>query len=168
MRIDRGIPTAPTVSGGSLAWQNVASVTISATSGTDSGSGLAGYQYRLSIDGGASWGSPVSGAAATISAQGETLVQFRSIDLAGNVSAWAPGTTDATDTVRVDRTPPVVPTVSGGSLAWQSVNSVTISALRVDRHLGRLRPLRAANLDRRRRDLDVADDRGRSHDHRPR
>jgi hypothetical protein len=128
VRIDRGGPSAPTVSGGSLAWQNVSSVTVSATAGTDGGSGLAGYQYRLSIDGGASWGLAISGAAATISGQGETLVQFRSVDLAGNTSAWAPGTPGATDTVRIDRTPPALPTISGGSLAWQSVNSVTISA----------------------------------------
>ncbi|HEY7814420.1 MAG TPA: hypothetical protein VIC62_14355, partial [Nakamurella sp.] len=128
VRIDRGAPTAPTVSGGSLAWQNVSSVTVSASGGTDGGAGLAGYQYRLSIDGGASWGAAVSGSAATISGQGETLVQFRSVDLAGNVSAWAPGTPDSTDTVRIDRTAPVLPTISGGSLAWQSVNSVTISA----------------------------------------
>ena len=128
VRIDRGAPTAPTVSGGSLAWQNVSSVTVSASGGTDGGAGLAGYQYRLSIDGGASWGAAVSGSAATISGQGETLVQFRSVDLAGNVSAWAPGTPDSTDTVRIDRTAPVQPTISGGSLAWQSVNSVTISA----------------------------------------
>ena len=46
MRLDRTAPSAPTVAGGSLSWQNLASVTVSATGGSDTMSGLTGYQYR--------------------------------------------------------------------------------------------------------------------------
>ena len=128
VRLDRGLPTAPAVSGGSLAWGSAAPVTVSASGGTDSGSGVAGYEYRTSNDGGATWLAPVAGAAAAVSADGETLVQFRSVDASGNRSPWAPASPTAGSTVRIDATPPSAPTVSGGSLGWQSVPSVTVSA----------------------------------------
>ena len=128
VRLDRAAPTAPTVSGGSLAWQSVPSVTVSAAGSTDSGSGIAGYEHRTSTDGGTTWLAPVGGAAVTVTADGETLVQFRSVDSSGNRSAWAPATPNAGSTVRLDDTPPTAPAVSGGSLAWQSVPSVTVSA----------------------------------------
>ena len=65
--------------GGSTAWQNVASVTVGAAGWTDAGgSGFAGYEYRLSTDGGATWGSAQPGSSYTESGQGETLVQFHS------------------------------------------------------------------------------------------
>ncbi|MGN6380696.1 MAG: beta strand repeat-containing protein [Gaiellales bacterium] len=129
VRIDGTPPTAPHVGGGSLAWQSAASVGISASGSTDSGgSGLAGYQYRTSTDGGHTWSSATSGATATISAQGSTVVQFRALDGAGNQSAWAPAAPDATDTVKLDRTPPTLSGVSGGSLTWRTSGSVTITA----------------------------------------
>lgn len=128
-RIDRTLPTAPAVSGGSLAWQSVPSVDISATASTDAGgSGLAGYEYRTSTDGGQTWSGPTAGPTATISADGTTLVQFRAVDAAGNDSAWAPAVPDATDTVRLDRTAPTLSGVSGGSLTWQNAASVTVKA----------------------------------------
>jgi hypothetical protein len=40
-------------------------------------------------------------------------VQFRSVDAAGNVSAWTPATTGATDTVMLDRTAPTTLAVLG-------------------------------------------------------
>ncbi|MFN8121542.1 MAG: choice-of-anchor C family protein [Thermoleophilia bacterium] len=128
VRLDRTAPTAPTVSGGSLSWQSVASVTVSATGSTDTGgSALSGYQYRTSTDGGATWGSATSGSSLTVSAEGETLVQFRSVDGAGNTSAWTPASSGATNTIRIDRTAPTNATASGGSLSWQSVASVTVT-----------------------------------------
>jgi hypothetical protein len=128
-RIDRANPVAPTsVTGGSLNWQSVASVTITPAGGSDSGSGLAGYDSRTSTTGGTTWSSPVAGNSLAVSAEGTTLVQFRSRDVAGNVSAWAPASAGAGDTAAIDRTAPTVPTVTGGSLSWQAVASVTISA----------------------------------------
>ena len=123
VQIDRTSPTNPTVGGGSPAWQSVASLTISASASTDAGgSGLAGYQYRTSTDGGATWSSPLLGGTAVVSAEGETLVQLRAIDGAGNTSGWVG------DTARIDRTLPTSPTVGGGSSAWQSAASVDVSA----------------------------------------
>ncbi|MFN8121538.1 MAG: choice-of-anchor C family protein [Thermoleophilia bacterium] len=127
-RIDRTIPVAPTVSGGSLSWQSVASIAITASSSTDTGgSSLSGYQYRTSTDGGTTWGTATSGSTATITAEGETLVQFRSVDGAGNTSAWTPASATAGSTARIDRTAPGAATVSGGSTSWQSVASVTVT-----------------------------------------
>jgi hypothetical protein len=128
VRIDRTSPTVPSVGGGSLAWQSAASVTVTASGSTDAGSGLAGYQYRTSTNGGITWLAPVTGASAVVTAEGETLVQLRSVDAAGNSSAWAPSTPDATSTVRIDRSGPAAPAVTGGSLAWQSIASATVSA----------------------------------------
>ena len=128
-RIDRTTPTAPTVTGGSLSWQSVASVTVTGAGSTDSGgSAVSGYEYRTSTDGGTTWDTPTAGASTAITAQGETLVQFRSVDGAGNASAWTPASATAGSTVRLDRTAPAAPTVSGGSLSWQSVASVTVTA----------------------------------------
>ncbi len=127
-RIDRTNPTAPTVAGGSLSWQNVASVDVTASGSAGGASGLAGYEYRTSTDAGSTWGSATSGASVTISSEGETLVQYRSLDTAGNASAWTPVSATAGSTVRIDRTDPGAPTVTGGSLSWQSVASITISA----------------------------------------
>jgi hypothetical protein len=114
VRLDRTTPGAPTVSGGSSSWQNVASVTVSATGGTDTMSGIAGYQYRTNP--GSGWSAAASGASVIVSAQGTTYVQFRTVDGAGNVSAWTPSSNGATNTVKLDRTAPTAPTVSGGSL----------------------------------------------------
>ena len=126
-RVDTVTPTAPQVTGGSAAWQSVAQVDVAGGSSTDSGSGVAGYEFRLSGDGGVSWSAPTVGTPATVVSEGETFVQFRARDRAGNVSAWAPALGD-TGTVRIDRTPPSDPLISGGSLEWQNAASVIVSA----------------------------------------
>ncbi len=116
------------MSGGSLNWQNVASITITGSGSTGGDSGLSGYEYRTSTDGGTTWSSATAGASATVTDEGETLAQYRGIDGAGNTSAWTPSSATAGSTARIDRTDPTAPTVSGGSPAWQSVASVTVSA----------------------------------------
>ena len=63
-----------------------------------------------------------------VAAEGTTQVQFRSVDGAGNASAWTPVAPTAGSTVKLDLTSPTNPTVSGGSALWQSVASVTVSA----------------------------------------
>ena len=127
-RIDRADPTAPSVAGGSNAWKSVAQTTLTASGSTDALSGLAGYEHRESTDGGTTWGSAAGGTSDVVSAEGETLVQFRSVDVAGNTSAWTPAASTAAGTVRLDRTDPSDPGVAGGSLAWQSVASVAVTA----------------------------------------
>ena len=128
VRIDRTAPSDPTISGGSLEWQNAASVTVSASGATDTGSGLAGYQYRTSTDGGASWSALALGADVAITGEGETLVEFQALDAAGNASDWQPASPGEANTVRIDHTLPTTPDVTGGSPAWQSVGSVILTA----------------------------------------
>ena len=127
-RIDRTNPTSPTLSGGSLSWQSLASVGVTAAGSTDGGgSSLAGYEYRSSSDGGSTWSVPTPGATDTVSAEGQTLVEFRALDGAGNVSGWAPSPSTAGSTVRLDRTAPTLATVSGGSLTWKNQASLTVT-----------------------------------------
>ncbi len=126
-RVDRGLPSASSISGGSNAWKSAAQATVTASGSTDALSGLAGYEYRESTDGGGTWGSASAGPSDVVSAEGETLVQFRSIDTAGNASAWTPSAPTGASTVRLDRTAPTDPSVAGGSLVWQSVASVGVS-----------------------------------------
>jgi hypothetical protein len=130
VRIDTVKPSAPAVSGGSLTWKNVAQIAISASGSTDQagGSGLAGYQYQLSTNGGATWSAAVAGSSFAVVNQGETLVQFRSVDNAGNVSAWTPSVNGATNTARIDRTAPSAPTVTGGSGATTCFRKRTVTA----------------------------------------
>jgi hypothetical protein len=124
VRIDRTQPSAPTVAGGSPAWQNAVSVTITATGSSDAGgAGLAGYQYRSSTDNGTSWSSAAAGPAPAVTVEGETLLQYRSIDGAGNVSAWT--ASGATGTARIDRSAPSAPVVSGGSLTCVARRTIT-------------------------------------------
>src|SRR6202008_4783036 len=106
--------------GGSTAWQSVASIAITASGSTDGGSGLAGYQRRSSVDGGVTWSLGTAGAQVTAGAVGETLVQFRALDRAGNASAWSPAAGTAGATARIDRDAPSAPLVAGGSLQWQN------------------------------------------------
>jgi hypothetical protein len=54
-------------------------------------------------------------------------VQFRSLDKAGNPSAWAPASPDATDTVMLDRTAPTLPTVTGAPVGCVA-GPVTLTA----------------------------------------
>ncbi|MCC6831102.1 MAG: choice-of-anchor C family protein [Thermoleophilia bacterium] len=128
VKLDRTLPATPTLTGGSLSWQSATSVAITATGGSDALSGVSGHEYRTSTDDGVTWGTPTAGATAVVTAEGQTLVQFRTVDGAGNTSAWTPPASDATNTVRLDRTAPSAPTVSGGSLSWQSAASVTVTA----------------------------------------
>ena len=100
VKLDRIAPSAPTVTGGSLAWQSATSVTVTASGSSDGASvfvsDLSGYQYRTSTNGGGTWSAATAGASVPITAQGTTVVQFRSLDNAGNVSAWTPASPDAT------------------------------------------------------------------------
>jgi len=126
VNIDRTAPTAPTVSGGSPAWQNVSSITVSATGGSDTGgAGLGTPQYRTSTDRGTTWSAATTAAGVAVTAEGETLVQFRNVDAAGNTSAWAPAGATAGSTVRLDRTAPSAPSVSGGSLTCATARTIS-------------------------------------------
>ena len=121
LAIDPTAPSTPTLSGGSSAWQSLASVTVTASGSADAESGLAGYQRRTSTDGGATWSAVASASSISVSAEGETLVGFRAVNGNGDQGAWAEAI------VRLDRTAPATPTATGGALAWQNPASVTVS-----------------------------------------
>jgi hypothetical protein len=127
VKLDRTAPTSPTVSGGSTSWSAAASRTISAGAASDAVSGLARYEYRTSTNNGTTWSAAVAGASAVIAAEGTTIVQFRSVDNAGNVSAWLPSSAGSSNTVKLDRTAPSLPTVTGGSLTCTG-SRITIRA----------------------------------------
>lgn len=112
-----GVPGAavplsdPTVTGGAAAWSSAASVTFTATGG---GLDAVSYEFRTSTDGGASWSGVSAGAGLTVSAQGETQVQFRSVDAFSARSGWA-GAPSPEGLARLDRTLPTTPAQPAGS-----------------------------------------------------
>ena len=120
--VDATGPTTPVLSGALAGWQNAASETVTAAGSVDGESGLAGYQYRTSVDAGASWSGVQNGALLAVSAEGRTDVQFRAVDAIGNRSPWAQAT------VRLDNVVPTAPAVSGGNAAWRTVASVLTAA----------------------------------------
>ena len=63
----------------------------------------------------------------TVTNDGQTIVQFRALDKAGNVSAWVPGTAGANNEVWLDHTAPSDPTLTGGSTTWKNVASETLN-----------------------------------------
>ena len=130
VRLDRTVPTAPAVSGGSTSWQNVAQITIAGAGSSDSGgSGLNHYEYRTSTNNGGSWSGSSTGSSFAVTSEGSTLVQLRSVDGAGNMSAWVPATAGASNTAKIDRTAPQAPTtLTGGSVTWLSSASVSVTA----------------------------------------
>ena len=131
--IDRSLPTPPTVTGGSYTWVTSGSIEIDGGGSTDSpGSGVAGYQYRTTTNGGTTWTTAQTGASDVITADGETIVQFRSVDGYGHFSAWAPSVQAPENTARIDTTPPNAPTVSGGGTTWHTTSPWTVSASATD------------------------------------
>ena len=70
---------------------------MSAAGGTDANSGVASYQYRVAPLNTTTWAATQTGASVTLSTSGTWHVQFRTVDAAGNTSAWAPGTSTAAD-----------------------------------------------------------------------
>jgi len=55
-------------------------------------------------------------------------VQFRSVDNAGNASAWTPGAPGASNTAKIDTVAPTAPTVTGGAGAGTCYRKHTGSA----------------------------------------
>ena len=96
VKYDNVLPTAPSVSGGSATCSTTAR-TISASGSTDANSGFLRYEYRISTNAGSTWSaSPyTAGSSKTFNTSGTSYIQFRSVDNAGNVSAWAPASIGA-------------------------------------------------------------------------
>jgi len=120
--VDSVAPGAPLVYGGDARWSNADSrmVTHFAAEDAAPSAGLARYERRISTDGGETWSETAPGDSVLVSREGDTRVQYRAVDAAGNASTWAEAI------VRLDRTGPSTPTATGGSAEWRSAASVEI------------------------------------------
>lgn len=124
VRIDRTPPSVPVVVGGSDDWRPLGRVELRASGSLDTGSGLSGYQWRASVDGGLSWTEAAGGSVVAVDREGETLVQFRALDHAGNASEW----TGQEGTVRQRVMTPPVPHILGTSAHWVGANQIVLQA----------------------------------------
>jgi hypothetical protein len=115
VRIDRTAPDAPAIAGAPDGWTNVDAVQL-AIAGSDV------LEHQLSTDGGLTWTWPQAGATADVTAEGETLVRARACDAAGNCSVWS-----GPVAVRIDRTAPGVPAISGAPDGWTSAAEVVLA-----------------------------------------
>lgn len=77
-------------------------VTISATAANEWNQAGVSWQYRTSLNHGTSYGLAQTGSSVTITAPGETVVQFRAIDAQGNDSGWVPQTPTSNSTAVID------------------------------------------------------------------
>ncbi|MCW2961967.1 MAG: S-layer domain protein, partial [Thermoleophilia bacterium] len=131
VRLDRTAPTAITISGGSVAFFDAASRTITASGSTGGLSGGVTYKHRTSLNGGA-WSEGV-GATVVVTDEGSTAVEFIAVDGALNETLWTSAGADGN--VSLDRSAPTVPTLSdatGSTFLPQSASPVTVSALSTD------------------------------------
>jgi hypothetical protein len=122
-QVDTIAPSAPPALGGNTVWTASTAVVVTHGMAADPApaSGIASYRSRVSADGGVTWSTgPADDVSVT--AEGETLVQFAAVDRAGNVSAWS-----YSAVVRLDRTAPDVPVVSGAPDGWTNAAAVELS-----------------------------------------
>jgi hypothetical protein len=119
--VDTVTPSAPQVIGGDALWSNLASRSITHAESTDPApsSGVK-YQRRVSEDGGKTWKPTGVGDDIVVTREGDTRVQYRALDVAGNASDWVEAT------VKLDRTAPGLPTTNGGSALWRSLTTVDV------------------------------------------
>lgn len=127
--LDRTAPSAPAAYD-SATWFNAATKTVTVSGSTDTAgaSGVNRYESQKSLDGGTTWQTLQAGANGTTSlgitatGDGASYFRVRSVDVAGNLSAWTMGY------IRLDTYAPTACTVTnanGGS--WSNAASVTVS-----------------------------------------
>lgn len=122
--IDKVVPTSPSIAygGGYVAgnWTN-ANVAFTLTAGTDAKSGVARTEYRTSLNGGA-WSSWTTySSSVSITQDGITDIQYRTVDNAGNA-------TTATSQVKLDKVAPITPTLIADKTAPTNTDvSVTVT-----------------------------------------
>ncbi|PYI53381.1 OmpL47-type beta-barrel domain-containing protein [Paenibacillus flagellatus] len=108
VRIDRTAPTIPLLQTDAAGWTS-GNVTVSVYGSTDAVSGTVKYQFKTGPDG--AW-TDISGPAFTVSSEGETTVNVRASDEAGNASE------EAYTVVRIDRTAPAAPVLAPSATGW--------------------------------------------------
>ncbi|MCZ4495418.1 MAG: S-layer domain protein, partial [Thermoleophilia bacterium] len=131
VRLDRTAPTAITISGGSVTFFDAASRTITASGSTGGLSGGVTYKHRTSLNG-AGWIEGIGGTV-VVTDEGTTMVEFIAVDGALNETLWTSAGADGT--VKLDRSAPTVPTLTGATGSTflpNSASPVTVSALSTD------------------------------------
>jgi hypothetical protein len=115
-QIDKEAPNPPTITLSTENWTNQ-NVTVTITSGTDAHSGVNRTEYRIN---GGTWTTYTSNF--TISTEGITTIEARTIDNAGNTSSTA------SKQAKIDKTAPTAPTISINPSSWTSgTATVTIT-----------------------------------------
>jgi hypothetical protein len=105
-RVDTIAPVAPVVVGGNASYTSVFQSVFTSTPATETGdkSPYSSTEYRTAYNGAAYGPAAATPETRNVTAEGETFMQMRSIDAAGNISAWA----TANQPARLDRTAPVM------------------------------------------------------------
>ncbi|WP_168120001.1 Ig-like domain-containing protein [Paenibacillus sp. HB172176] len=120
VKIDRASPGDPVISPASGGWSASAVQVTVAPAADSGGSGVNRVEYKLSGAMTRNW--TTYSAELTISAEGETTIEARAIDNAGNISGIAVAAE------RIDVSKPDKPSISGGSEEWQTAESVALTA----------------------------------------
>lgn len=122
VQLDRTPPSFPGQLSSEGDWICAANQVVAVGGATDSGpsSGFT-YEHRIKGPGDSSFGGWTTGDSVTVSAEGETTVEFRIRDNAGNTSATV------TKVVRLDCSPPTDVTITGGSLNWLNRPSTNLT-----------------------------------------
>jgi len=125
--IDGMGPDKPTISASPSDWTSESTVTLEFSSSGDTGSGIAGYELKITKADGTlvqDWFSAASPNALDVSGydDGEYKAYVRATDNAGNVS-------EVSDPAifKLDKTAPTDVSVSADPVSWTSANSVTLS-----------------------------------------
>jgi hypothetical protein len=135
VKVDTEQPIVPGVSGGSDSWSRFPPV-ITPTfphDGSGAVSGIDHYQYRVSTDGGESFGDPHSGYVFVANQVGSYEVEFAAVSGADVVGGYSDPSVAAAH-ANFDDSGPSKPTISGatGTDAWSTTQPVTLTASATD------------------------------------
>lgn len=107
-------PAAPTITVEPEGWTNAEEVFVTITNGADEGSGVARTEYRIGTE--EIWVTYEG--ILTVTKEGETKIEARTIDQAGNIS------TVSDTTVQIDRIAPTAPQIEADTSAWTNADQV--------------------------------------------
>ncbi|WP_165445109.1 OmpL47-type beta-barrel domain-containing protein [Gracilibacillus phocaeensis] len=115
IRVDQTPPSDPSIRLSEEGWTNAEEITTSITAGEDQESGVDQTQYRIGEGEWLTYDQPLSTTEA-----GETKIEARTIDKAGNVS-------DITDAiVQIKRSPPNKPEIDVETGEWTNADTVVV------------------------------------------
>ncbi|GAB2533894.1 immunoglobulin-like domain-containing protein [Gracilibacillus alcaliphilus] len=116
IHIDQTAPTSPSIQLNPVGWTNADAVTAMITAGEDRKSGVDRTEYRI---GEGEW--QTYDTALSITDAGETAIEARTVDQAGNTSEIAKAM------VQIKRTMPAVPTLTVETNDWTNASSVSVT-----------------------------------------